>query len=161
MILLLVNVVLALVIVYINRSQQMALSNLSLLWVPLGLFFVWVIPTISTTWANVNNSSVPFPIVFMSATVLPSQGLFNAVLFAVRRFCSSSSFFLFHFNCHLIVDFQFLLGREKKTVQQTVTRIHTDDDSDVDPFHTDGENNEICIFLCLFSFLININNHRS
>lgn len=32
------------------------------------------IPTISTSWANLNNSSVPFPIVFMAATVLPTQG---------------------------------------------------------------------------------------
>lgn len=43
-------------------------------------------------------------------------GLFNAILFAV------------------------LLGRAKKTVEQTVTRIETDEDvsGELDPFHTDG-----------------------
>lgn len=47
------------------------------------------------------------------------KGLFNAVLFAV------------------------LLGREKKTVEQTVTSILTDEEGDADAFHTDGQTKQV------------------
>ncbi len=114
LVLLIANIVLSLAIVILNRTQRMGLRNFSLLWVPLGLFIVWVVPAISTSWANFSSVAVPFPIVIMSATILPTQGLFNAVLFAI------------------------VLGREKKVVHHTVTEIASEaDDSEAVAFATD------------------------
>ncbi len=113
--LLVMNILTSLAVVYVNRSQHMGLSNFALLWVPLGLLLVWTVPTISTTWANVSSQTVPFPVVLMSATLLPTQGLFNAVFFAI------------------------VLGREKKIVQETITEIasEVDDGGEGDAFATD------------------------
>ena len=114
MLLLVANIGFSIAILVINLTQKMGLSNLSLLWVPLGLIVVWFVPTISTSWSNISSDGVPFPVVFMSSLLLPCQGLFNAILFAI------------------------LLGREKKIVHETITSIITDDDMDErDAFATD------------------------
>jgi hypothetical protein len=114
LVLLMANIVFSLAIVIFNRTQHMGLRTFSLLWVPLGLMIVWVVPAISTTWSNFTTIAVPFPIVMMSATVLPTQGLFNAILFAIT------------------------LGREKKVVHHTVTEIASEaDDGSEDAFATE------------------------
>ena len=111
MLCLLVNIVLVISIAYTNKVHKLGLSKLALLWIPVSLVCVWTIPAISTAWASLTGgegSSVPFILVFLSATLLPSMGLWNAILYVI------------------------LLGRARKIVERTkrFTKGFEDDDGD-------------------------------
>lgn len=77
----------------------MGLTKLAMFWIPVSFFIVWVFPTIVTIWTTFIDLDPPFPLQFLSALMLPAQGILNACLFVI------------------------LLGRRKKRLEHTVSRL--------------------------------------
>ena len=97
-VLLLVNIGLVIAIAYNNRVHKLGLSKLALLWIPVSLVSVWAIPAINTAWASLTggeNGTVPFILIFLAGTILPSMGTWNSLLYII------------------------LLGRARKVVERT------------------------------------------
>lgn len=82
-----------------NWKLKMGLTKLAMSWIPVSFFVVWVFPTIVTVWTTFVDLNPPFALQFLASFMLPAQGFLNAILFVI------------------------LLGRRRKRIEHTVSRL--------------------------------------